>query len=164
MSSGINRVVLFGNLGADPELRTTNAGQLVLKLRVATNDAYYDKSNTLVERTEWHNVTMFGNRAEPLAKILAKGDALLVEGSIHYSSWEKDGVTRYRSEVIARDVCLATRRRGQTLTAPPEPVEMLEDPFAYNEPAGETPAAAEAEPAQRPNGRRSRASAQNAEA
>lgn len=129
MSNGINRVVLFGNLGADPELRPTQGG-LVLKLRLATNDAYYDKDKRLVERTEWHSVTMFGPRAEALGKLLSKGDSVLVEGSLRTSSYDKDGVTRYRTEVLARDLCLGGRRRG-ALPADPQPaLEPLEEPYA----------------------------------
>lgn len=114
MSQGINRVVLFGNLGVDPELRATQGGQTILKLRLATTEGYLDKEKNLVEKTEWHDVTVFGARAEGLARVLNKGDKLLVEGSLRYSSYEKDGITRYRSEVVAREVCLAGRRRSAT--------------------------------------------------
>lgn len=134
MSNGINRVVLFGNLGADPEVRATQSGQLVLKLRVATNEAYYDKEKNLVERTEWHSVTVFGARAEALGKLLAKGDSLLVEGSIRYSSYEKEGVTRYRSEIVARDICLGGRRKPPVAVEPAAALEMVEDPFAETNP------------------------------
>lgn len=144
MSSGLNKVMLFGRLGADPEYRATQNGQVVLKLRLATNECYYDRSNNLVEKTEWHSVTVFGARAEALGKILAKGDALFVDGSIRNSSYEKDGITRYRSEVVARDIILGGKNRRVTpaAAASSESVEMMEDPFADLD----TPAVA-AEPA-----------------
>lgn len=110
MSSGMNRVTLFGNLGADPELRALPNGQGMLKLRLATNDAWYDKDKRLVERTDWHDVVVFGSRAEPLSRILAKGDTVFVYGQIRYSSYEKDGIMRYRTEIVARDVGLSSKR------------------------------------------------------
>jgi single-strand DNA-binding protein len=134
MSNGTNRVTLFGNLGADPELRVTQAGQMVLRLRVATNEAYYDKEHKLVERTDWHDVVVFGSRAEALARILGKGEALFVYGSIRYSSYEKDGVTRYRTEIVARDVGLSGKgKRG--LAAPPR-VELASEEPTLEHPYG----------------------------
>lgn len=126
MSSGINHVTLFGNLGASPELRFSSLGAPILKMRVATNDAYYDKEKNLVERTDWHDVVMFGTRAEPLSRLLNKGDSIVVEGSIRYSSYEKEGVTRYRTEIVAKDLCLASRRKA----AGPSVAQALpEDPY-----------------------------------
>lgn len=126
MSNGINQVTLFGNLGATPELRFTSLGTPILKMRIATNDAYYDKDKKLVERVDWHDVAMFGARAEPLSRLLNKGDAVVIAGSLRYSSYEKEGVTRYRTEIVARDLCLATRRR----TINPDLVNALpEDPY-----------------------------------
>lgn len=135
MAEGLNRVMLLGNLGADPELRST-AGGSVLKLRLATTESYLDKSNTRQERTEWHSVTLWGKRGEALAKILAKGERIFVEGRLETSSYEKDGEKRYRTEVVATNVVLngrgtnatgapaapAARPRGATGQRPP-PVE-----------------------------------------
>jgi single-strand DNA-binding protein len=109
MAEGLNRVLLLGNLGADPELRVTAGGQAVLKLRLATTETYLDKSNTRQERTEWHSVTLWGKRGEALAKFLAKGERIFVEGSLRTSSYEKDGEKRYRTEVIASNVILSGR-------------------------------------------------------
>jgi len=109
--SDLNRVILMGHLGADPELRTTADGASLLKIRIATGEAWVDKtSKELQERTEWHDVTLFGNRAEGLARILHKGDCIVVEGSLRTSSWEKDGVKRWRTEVLARDICLTGKK------------------------------------------------------
>ncbi len=112
MAEGLNRVMLLGNLGADPDLRVTSGGQAVLKLRLATTESYLDKSNTRQERTEWHSITVWGKRGEALAKILGKGSSIFVEGSLRTSSYEKDGEKRYRTEVIANNIILAGRRGG----------------------------------------------------
>jgi single-strand DNA-binding protein len=112
MSEGLNRVMLLGNLGADPELRVTPGGQAILKLRLATTETYLDKSNTRQERTEWHSITMWGKRGEALAKFLKKGERLFVEGSLRTSSYEKNGEKRYRTEVIANNVILGGKGSG----------------------------------------------------
>lgn len=119
--SDLNRVILMGHLGADPELRTTADGLTLLRMRLATSEAWLDKtSRQLQERTEWHTVTLFGNRVEGLSRILHKGDCIVVEGSLRTSSWEKDGVKRYRTEVVARDICLTGKKapRAAAATAP----------------------------------------------
>jgi single-strand DNA-binding protein len=112
MAEGLNRVMLLGNLGADPELRVTAGGQAVLKLRIATTESYLDRNNTRQEKTEWHSVTMWGKRGEALAKILTKGDRIFVEGGLRTSSYEKDGEKRYRTEVNATNVILGGRGGG----------------------------------------------------
>ena len=111
MSEGLNRVTLFGNLGADPEFRVTNGGQQVLKMRVATSETYLDRNKQRQERTEWHSVTLFGKRAEALSRLLGKGARLLVEGSLRTSSYEKNGEKRYSTEVIASNIILAGGKR-----------------------------------------------------
>jgi single-strand DNA-binding protein len=108
MAEGLNRVMLLGNLGADPELRTTSGGQAVLKLRLATTESYLDRNRARQERTEWHSVTVWGRRAEALSRILSKGSRLFVEGGIRTSSYDdKDGNKRYRTEVVANNIILA---------------------------------------------------------
>ncbi len=114
MAEGLNRVMLLGNLGADPELRVTPGGQAVLKLRLATNESYVDRNNVRQERTEWHRVTVWGRRAEALGKILQKGDSLFIEGRLQTSSYEKNGEKRYSTEVIANNIVLPGRgNRGE---------------------------------------------------
>lgn len=109
MSKGMNRVTLFGNLGADPELRKTPTGVSVLKVRMATTRSWLSKEGVREEDTQWHHVAIFGNRGEGLARILRKGSYLLVEGRLHTSSYEKDGSRRYRTEIHAEDVVLGGR-------------------------------------------------------
>jgi len=105
--NGLNRVMLLGNLGADPELRMTAGGQAVLKLRLATTESYLDRDKARQERTEWHNVVVWGKRAEGLGKILGKGDRVCIEGGLRTSSYEKDGEKRYKTEVVATNVVLS---------------------------------------------------------
>jgi single-strand DNA-binding protein len=113
MAEGLNRVILLGNLGADPELRMTNSGSAVLKLRLATSETYLDRNKQRQERTEWHSVIVWGRRAEALGKFLGKGDRLLVEGSLRTSSYDdKEGNKKYRTEVIATNVVLSGGGRG----------------------------------------------------
>lgn len=112
MAEGLNKVMLLGNLGADPELKMTQGGQAVLKLRLATTESYLDRNNTRQERTEWHSVTLWGKRGEALAKFLTKGERIFVEGSLRTSSYEKDGEKRYRTEINANNIILAGRGKG----------------------------------------------------
>ena len=111
-AEGLNRVTLLGNLGAAPELRMTQSGQPILKLRLVTSETYLDKDNVRQERTEWHSVTMFGKRGEALAKMLTSGDRICIEGRLSTSSYEKDGEKRYRTEVIATNFALCGGGRG----------------------------------------------------
>lgn len=107
MSNGLNTVTLVGNLGADAEVRVSEGGATVLKLRLATTESYIDKkTNERKEVTEWHRCVVFGKRAEALAKILVKGDRIVVVGSLKTSGYEKDGQKHYSTEVIARDIIL----------------------------------------------------------
>jgi single-strand DNA-binding protein len=117
MAEGLNRVLLLGNLGADPELRATQGGQSVLKLRLATSESYLDRNKVRQERTEWHQVTIWGKRAEALSKFLTKGSRIFVEGGLHTSSYEKDGRKIYRTEVNATNIILAG---GSSDSAPRE--------------------------------------------
>jgi single-strand DNA-binding protein len=110
MSDGMNKVILLGNLGADPELRYTPTGVAVLSIRLATNESWRDKNKEVQERTEWHTVIVWGARAEALSRILNKGSSVLIEGGLRTSSYEKDGQTRYKTEVHAREVLFTGRR------------------------------------------------------
>jgi len=108
MAEGLNRVMLLGNLGADPELRVTSGGQSVLKLRLATSETYLDKNRVRQERTEWHSVVVWGKRAEALGKFLTKGSRLFVEGGLRTSSYDdKEGNKRYRTEIVASNIILS---------------------------------------------------------
>lgn len=113
MAEGLNRVMLLGNLGQDPELRMTSGGQAVLKLRLATSETYLDRNKVRQERTEWHSVVVWGKRAEALSKILSKGSRIFIEGGLRTSSYDdKDGNKRYRTEVVANNIILSGGGRG----------------------------------------------------
>ena len=108
MADGLNKVMLLGNLGADPELKMTSGGQAVLKMRLATTETYLDRNKTRQERTEWHSVVLWGKRAEALSRFLSKGSRLFIEGALRTSSYDdRDGNKRYKTEVVASNVILA---------------------------------------------------------
>lgn len=112
MAEGLNRVILIGNLGADPELRYTQSGQALLRLRLATTESFLNKANERQQRTEWHSITLWGKRAEALNNILSKGRSICVEGRIQYRQWEdKEGNKRYSTDINATNVVLLGGRR-----------------------------------------------------
>lgn len=121
MNEGINRVYLFGNIGADPELRMTGGGTPVLHFRLATNESYLDRDGVRREITNWHRAVMFGKRAEALSRILRQGSCVLVEGQLRTSSWEHNGEKRFMTEVHVRDLCLTPRDRPGRDRPAPEP-------------------------------------------
>jgi single-strand DNA-binding protein len=105
MAGGVNKVILVGNLGADPDMRYTPSGQGVCEMRLATSESWNDKSGQRQERTEWHRIVVWGKRAEICSKYLSKGRQIYVEGRIQTRSWDdKDGNKRYMTEIIASDV------------------------------------------------------------
>jgi single-strand DNA-binding protein len=109
----MNKVFIAGHLGADPELKFTQGGQAVLKLRVATKDSYKDKAGEWQETTEWHTVVMWGRRAEAVNKILSKGSAVTIEGKLQTRSWEaKEGGKRYATEINASDIFVGSKGGG----------------------------------------------------
>src|SRR5947207_2508725 len=98
----VNKVILIGNLGADPELKYTPSNRPVCNLSVATNEVFKDKSGQRQEKTEWHRVTVWGDQAENCSKYLAKGRTVYVEGRLQTRSWDdKEGKKRYSTEIVA---------------------------------------------------------------
>src|SRR5690554_975687 len=113
MAEGLNRVMLIGNLGADPELRYTQGNQPVLSLRLATTESFNNRAGERQERTEWHAVTLWGKRGEALSKFLSKGERIFVEGRIQYRQWEdRDGNKRWSTDIVATNVILLGGRGG----------------------------------------------------
>lgn len=103
--AGVNKVMLIGNLGADPDMRYTPSGTGVCELSLATGETWTDKNGERQERTEWHRIVVWGKRAETCSKYLAKGRQCYVEGRLRTRSWEdKEGNKRYTTEVVATDV------------------------------------------------------------
>ncbi len=112
MAEGLNRVTLIGNLGTEPELAYTQNNQPVLKFRMATNESFQTKAGERQQRTEWHNVVVWGKRGEALHKILNKGSHICVEGSIRSREWEgRDGQKRWSTDIIAQNIVLLGGRR-----------------------------------------------------
>lgn len=100
-----NKVFLSGYVGAALEVRYTADGAAVGGLRVATSERYKDKDGQLQEKTQWHNVTMFGDKwVEAMAKVIEKGGGVVVEGELRHRTYEKDGVKHYRTDVVAKSV------------------------------------------------------------
>ena len=122
MSEGLNMVTLFGNLGADPELRETSRGS-VLKLRLATERSWFNKeTNEREKRTEWHYLSMFGHRAEALSKLLHKGARVMVTGRIETHAYEREGQKHARTEIIVDELFFGgSRPNGAYLTSSREP-------------------------------------------
>jgi single-strand DNA-binding protein len=102
MSRGVNKVILIGNLGADPDVRYMPSGDAVANCRIATSESWKDKqSGELQERTEWHNVVFFGRTAETVKQYLRKGSKIYVEGKLRTRKWQtQDGQDRYTTEVV----------------------------------------------------------------
>lgn len=100
MARGINKVILIGNVGGDPETRYLPNGNAVTNLTLATSDSWKDKQGQQQERTEWHRVSFFGKIAEIAGQYLAKGSKVYIEGRLQTREWEKDGVKRYTTEIV----------------------------------------------------------------
>jgi single-strand DNA-binding protein len=99
--ASVNKVILVGNLGRDPEVRYMPNGEAVANFSIATTDNWKDKSGVKQEKTEWHNIVMYRRLAEIAGEYLKKGRPVYIEGRLQTRKWEKDGVTRYTTEIIA---------------------------------------------------------------
>lgn len=111
---GVNKVILIGNLGADPETRYTPGGSAVTNVRIATSEGWKDKNTgEMQERTEWHRVVFFSRLAEIAAQYLRKGSKIFIEGSLRTNKWQdKDGNDRYTTEIIANEMHMLDSRGG----------------------------------------------------
>ena len=115
----MNRVILIGNLGADPESRTTPNGACVANLRVATSERRKDKDGGWTDHTEWHRVSVFGKTAENVGKFLHKGSKVGVEGRLTTRQYtDKDGVEKYSTEIVAENVEFLSGKGGGHSAAP----------------------------------------------
>ena len=114
MARGINKVILVGNLGADPETRAMPSGTTVANLRIATSESWRDKqSGEQQERTEWHRVVLFGRLGEVAAEYLKKGSQVYIEGSLRTRKWQdKQGTERYSTEIVGNDMQMLGGRGG----------------------------------------------------
>jgi single-strand DNA-binding protein len=118
---GVNKVIVLGNLGQDPELKNLPSGGAVCNLRIATTDSWKDKtSGEAKEQTEWHSVSLFGRLAEIAAEYLRKGAQVYIEGRLRTRKWQdKTGADRYTTEIIANEMQLIGSRTGASGGAAP---------------------------------------------
>ena len=114
MARGVNKVILVGNLGADPETRAMPSGTTVANIRIATSESWKDKqTGEQQERTEWHRVALFGRLGEIAAEYLRKGSQVYIEGSLRTRKWQdKEGKDNYSTEIIANDMQMLGSRGG----------------------------------------------------
>ncbi|TXH24122.1 MAG: single-stranded DNA-binding protein [Cyclobacteriaceae bacterium] len=127
--SGVNKVILVGRLGKDPEVRNLENGATVANFTMATSETYRDKTTgERKEITEWHNVVLWRGLADIAAKYLHKGDQVYIEGKLRTRSWEKEGVTRYTTEIVGDNMTLLGSRQGGGTAGGSTP--------AYNQTAG----------------------------
>lgn len=113
MARGVNKAILLGNLGKDPEIRYTQSGSAVCNFSLATTERR-KQGEEWVDHTEWHNIVVFGRRAELCGQYLQKGSQAFIEGRIQTRKWEdRDGNTRYSTEIVANDVQFLGRTKGQ---------------------------------------------------
>ena len=125
--AGVNRAIILGNLGKDPEVRHLEGGRAVANFSIATSETYKDKQGEKVTNTEWHNIVLWSPLAEIAEKYLKKGNQVYIEGKMTTRSYDdKDGVTRYISEVVGRDMTLLSGNNNQSADS------------ANNSPIGET--------------------------
>ncbi|RZA20487.1 MAG: single-stranded DNA-binding protein [Lysobacteraceae bacterium] len=104
MARGVNKVILLGNLGNDPDVKYTQGGMAIATLSVATTFSRKDKDGNFQEKTEWHRVKLFGKTAEVAGEYLKKGRQVYIEGRIEYGSYEKDGIKHYTTDIIGEDM------------------------------------------------------------
>ena len=140
----INKVILVGNVGLDPEVRALDSGVKVARVRLATSERYTDRqTNETKELTEWHTVTLWRNLADVVDKYVHKGSQLYIEGSLRTREWtDKDNQKRYTTEIVATDMKLLGRR-GDAQAVPAEPQE-------YAQSAQPVQPVQQAQPAQQP--------------
>lgn len=116
--SGVNKVIIVGRLGKDPEMKTISQGRTVTNLTVATSETWTDKSGQKQERTEWHRIVTWDKQAENCAKYLNKGSQVYVEGRLQTRSWEDNGQKKYATDIVASTVQFLSSNSAKSTTAP----------------------------------------------
>jgi single-strand DNA-binding protein len=136
MASGLNKAILIGNLGRDPEVRYTPSGVAVANFSIATSESWTNKEGEKETRTEWHRIVAFGKLGEICGEYLSKGKQVYIEGRIQTRDWEdQNGVKRYTTEIVAsqmimlgsRDAGETFKPEGQAAAAPGSPIQAPED-------------------------------------
>jgi single-strand DNA-binding protein len=114
--AGVNKVILVGNLGVDPEVRFTPGGQAVANFRIATSESWKDKDGQKQERTEWHRIVVWGKMGELCGEYLKKGRQVYIEGRLQTREWsDKEGKKNYTTEVVASNVCFLGGQEGRRM-------------------------------------------------
>lgn len=121
MSKGtINKVLLIGNLGADPEIRQSSGGSVIASLRIATSENWKDQQGQAQERTEWHRVVVFGRTAEVVRDYVKKGSKIYIDGRLQTRKWQdKDGQDRYTTEIVANELQMLDRSGSTPMAGGP---------------------------------------------
>lgn len=134
MSKGLNKVMLIGHLGNDPESRQAG-GNTVCNFTVATSESYKDSKGDTIERTEWHRIVVWGKLAEICKQYLAKGRQVYIEGKLQTRSWEKDGQKQYTTEIVASAMQMLGKGDGQgsSRTEPTTAAAQAQPSEAYQE-------------------------------
>ncbi len=122
MARGVNKVILVGNLGADPETKYTAGGAAITNIRVATSESWRDKqTGEQQERTEWHRVVFFGRLAEIAGEYLRKGSQVYIEGKLRTNKWQdQSGQDRYSTDIVADEMQMLGSREGGGVARPPQ--------------------------------------------
>ncbi len=114
--AGVNKVILIGNLGADPEIKYLDSGVAVANFRIATTENYKNKQGERVSQTEWHNIVLWRGLAEVAEKWLKKGSSVYIEGKIRTRKWEdKEGNTRYNTEIMADNMTMLGKKPDEEI-------------------------------------------------
>lgn len=137
--AGVNKVILVGNLGKDPEVFTFENGVKKVSFSLATTESYKDKEGNRIDQTEWHNVVLWRGLADVAEKYLSKGNQVYIEGKIKTRSWDdKDGIKRYTTEIYCDNMTMLSGRKEQSTTASAEvnepnaePIEGPEDDLPF---------------------------------
>lgn len=143
MARSVNKVTLIGTLGKDPEARQLNNDAMVVSMSLATDESYNDKqTGQKIERTEWHRITAFGKLAEICVQYLRKGQRVYFEGKLKTDEYEKDGIKRYSTGIIANDMMMLERKDDQGQQQPQQnygyaPQQPVQQP-AYQQPQQQT--------------------------
>jgi single-strand DNA-binding protein len=127
----MNRVMLIGNLGKDPELRYTPSGMPLVKFTMATSRKYTDREGQKQEKTEWHRITVWSRLAEICAQYLFKGKQVMIEGRIEYGAYEKDGVKHYTTDIVAENMEMLGSPGGGQFREPSRPERVPEDDIPF---------------------------------
>lgn len=140
MARGVNKVILIGNLGGDPEVRYTPSGSAVANATLATSETWRDKqSGELNDRTEWHRIVFFNRLAEIVGEYLRKGSKVYVEGSLRTRKWQdRNGIDRYTTEIIANEMHILDSRNGQHGANHPEKADISKPTTTSNNTATAT--------------------------